>query len=304
MKKLILRNRQSPGDVLACTAAVENLHRKYPGEYQTDVRTTAWEIWQHNPLITEISGDDPAAEVIDLQYPAIHHSNSRPTTMIEATTAYLADRLQRPIPCVVNHPMLYLSDEEKGWVDQVAQEFTGGRKVKFWLINAGSKSDFTAKQWPTEFFQEVVNATRGRVLWVQIGASEHKHPRLNHVFDLVGKTDTRQLIRLAWHAAGGLGPISFSMHLCAAFRRPYVCLAGGREPVQWNAYPLQHYLHTIGSMSCCQVAACWRSKVLPTEGEQTCERPVYGMDRPIAECMTRIRPQEVITIVERLACAF
>lgn len=303
MKKLILRNRQSPGDVLACTAAVENLHRQYPERYQTDVRTTAWELWQHNPHIREIDSDDAEAQVIDLQYPLIHKSNSRPVSMIEATTAHLAECLQVPIECRVNHPVLYLSGEEKTWVDQVAQEVSGGRKLPFWIVNAGSKSDFTAKQWPVEFFQRVIDATLGKILWVQIGAREHAHPLLGRVVDLVGKTDTRQLVRLAWHAAGGLGPISFLMHLMAAHERPYICLAGGREPVQWNAYPQQHYLHTIGTMSCCRVAACWRSKVLPTEGEQTCERPVYGLARPVAECMTRIRPEEVIQLLERITCA-
>lgn len=39
MRKLILRNFQSPGDIVMLTAAVRDLHRTYPGEFITDVRT-------------------------------------------------------------------------------------------------------------------------------------------------------------------------------------------------------------------------------------------------------------------------
>jgi hypothetical protein len=40
MRKLILRNFQSPGDILMLTAAVRDLHRAHPGEFLTDVRTS------------------------------------------------------------------------------------------------------------------------------------------------------------------------------------------------------------------------------------------------------------------------
>jgi ADP-heptose:LPS heptosyltransferase len=111
---------------------------------------------------------------------------------------------------------------------------TGGRKIAFWLINAGIKNDFTTKAWPVEYFQEVVNRTCGRIQWVQIGAKEHDHPVLTGVIDLRGQTDHRQLIRLVWHAQGGLGPVTYLQHLCAAWEKPYVCLLGGREPVTWT----------------------------------------------------------------------
>ena len=40
MRKLILRNFQSPGDIVMLTAAVRDLHRAHPGEFLTDVRTS------------------------------------------------------------------------------------------------------------------------------------------------------------------------------------------------------------------------------------------------------------------------
>ena len=37
--KLILRNSQSPGDIVMLTAAVRDLHACRPGQFLTDVRT-------------------------------------------------------------------------------------------------------------------------------------------------------------------------------------------------------------------------------------------------------------------------
>jgi hypothetical protein len=31
-----------------------------------------------------------------------------------------------------------------------------------------------------------------------------------------------------------------------------------------------------------------------------CERPIWGLKRPVAECMARIRPEEVIRVLERI----
>jgi hypothetical protein len=47
MRKLILRSSQSPGDILMLTAAVRDLHAAYPGQFQTDVRTSADAIWEN-----------------------------------------------------------------------------------------------------------------------------------------------------------------------------------------------------------------------------------------------------------------
>ena len=58
MKKLILRNFQSPGDIVMLTAAVRDLHRCYPGEFLTDVRTSCPELWENNPYLSQGSAPD------------------------------------------------------------------------------------------------------------------------------------------------------------------------------------------------------------------------------------------------------
>ena len=39
MRKIILKNNLSPGDLVMLTAAVRDLHLSYPGCFETDVRT-------------------------------------------------------------------------------------------------------------------------------------------------------------------------------------------------------------------------------------------------------------------------
>jgi hypothetical protein len=305
VKKLILRANLCPGDILTMTAAVESLHATYPDEYATDVRTPATEIWQHNPRVTSIADDDPDAEKLDLHYPSINRSNQEHVPFLAGYTEDLARKIGRPLSLKVNRPCLYLSEDEKNWVDQVRQHVTSGRKVPFWLVNAGIKSDYTAKAWPIEYFQEVIARTLGRIQWVQVGAKEHDHPTLDGAIDLRGKTDHRQFIRLGWHCQGGLGPVTYLQHLCAAWEKPYICLLGGREPVTWVQYPLQHTLHTIGVLPCCKTSACWKSRIVAAGDESNkdqnlCQWPALGLARPVARCMAAIRPNEVIALIERI----
>lgn len=304
--KLILVTRLCPGDVLTLTTAVESLHATYPGEYVTDVRTPIPEIWDGNPWITPIADDDPDATVIQMEYPQIHRSNQTPINFVSCYTEYLGEQIKRPLHATTHKPFIYLSDEEKSWVTLPQQHFHHGKRVPYGVLSAGTKCDYTAKQWPVEYFQEVIDRTVGLIQWVQIGESGHNHHRLDRCISLLGETTHRQLHRLVYHAHLGLGPVTYLLHLCAAFEVPYVYLAGGREPVTWINYPKQHTLHTIGALPCCADNGCWRSRVVPLgDGEPSdgslCDLPVVGLKTPVAKCMAMIEPDDVIRIVRRYA---
>lgn len=308
--RLILHSGQCPGDVVVMTAAVRELHRQYRGQYQTDVRTFAREIWENNPYITAIADHDRDARSIEMHYPLINQSNQRPAHFLEGYCEYLAGQLGLPsLRPQEFRGDIYLSDQERGWMNQV--EETSSYRGEFWLVNAGSKNDFTCKQWPVQSFQEVVNRLAGRVTFVQIGASEHNHPPLTSVIDLRGKTDHRQLIRLVYHAAGVLTGVSYPMHLAAAVPtppgrdalRPCVVINGGREPPHWEQYPGHQFLHTIGSLPCCGTGGCWKSRIVPLrdadhKDHDLCQRPVAGYPR----CMWLITPDDVIRAIERYLC--
>ena len=55
-RRLILRSFQSPGDLVMLTAAIRELHIALPGQFQTDVRTSADALFENNPHITRLIG--------------------------------------------------------------------------------------------------------------------------------------------------------------------------------------------------------------------------------------------------------
>ena len=301
-RKIILVTKLSPGDVCTLTAAIESLHAFYPGRFLTDVRTSCDAVFQHNPHLFRLK-DAEADLVVEMHYTdLIVQSDGRRNSFIEGYCDFLGKVLGIPLPLATNRPHLYLSEVEIKTPNALFDP-PEALPDRFWLVNAGVKSDFTLKQWPVEYYQAVVDHFLGKVQFVQVGSAEHNHPTLQNVINLVGRTDARQLIRLTHRAQGGLGPITFLQHLCAAFEKPYVALLGGREPVIWTQYPLQTTLHTMGKLTCCLKRACWRSRVVPLhdgseQDRSLCEQPVLGMQRPVGKCMSIIHPIEVIRAIE------
>ena len=305
--KLILQNFQSPGDLVMLTAAVRDLHMLYPGHFVTDVRTPCPELWEHNPYVTQVDDGDPAAEVITCEYPLIHSSNQAPYHFIHGFIEFLNVHLGLQIRPTEFKGDIHLSDAERERPSPV-RELTG-IDAPYWIVAAGGKYDYTTKWWSHARHQAVVDHFRDRVLFVQIGERGHHHPMLRGVVDLRGRTSLRDLIRLVHHADGVITPVSLLMHLAAAVEtvpgrpalRPCVVIAGGREPVHWEAYPGHQFLHTIGALACCETGGCWRSRVLPIEDgdskddpDQLCLDVVDGLPR----CMDLITPDDVIRRME------
>lgn len=250
------------------TAAVRDLHQGHPGKFQTDVKTSGWAIWERNPYVEKLE-DTPDVLEIRCAYPLIHRSNRSPFHFIHGFIQDLGDKLGVKIEPTEFKGDIHLSQDEKRWMSQV-QEITR-IPVPFWIIGAGGKFDFTAKWWPVDRYQQVVDHFAGRILFVQVGEKHHHHPPLQGVLNLMGKTNLRQLIRLMHHAQGVLCPVTLHMHLAAAVpvrkgmpkNRPCVVVAGGREPAQWEAYPHHQYLHRNGMLPCCDQGGCWKSRVVP-----------------------------------------
>src|SRR5580765_3941826 len=116
MRKLILRNFQSPGDLLMLTAAIRDLHLTYPGQFQTDVRTPCPGLWENNPYLTKLKDDDPEAQIIHCDYPLIHQSNELPYHFVHAFRLFLNDTLDLQIRPHAFRGDIHLSDEEKSWL--------------------------------------------------------------------------------------------------------------------------------------------------------------------------------------------
>jgi hypothetical protein len=287
------------------TAAVRDLHKCYPHQFLTDVRTGSPELWENNPYITPLEVNDPSVKVLECHYPLIGQSNQRPVHFLNGFIEYLNDQLSLEIKLTHLAGDIHLSPAEKN-KPSLVHEITGV-DVPYWIIVAGGKFDYTIKWWHFRRWQSVIDHFRGKILFVQVGEKHHYHPALNGVLDLRGRTPLRELIRLVYHAEGVLCPVTLHMHLAAAveFRpdrtrlsdRPCVVVAGGREPPAWEAYPMHQFIHTIGMLPCCAEGGCWRSRSVPLgEGDEKdqphnlCTDVVDNLPR----CMDMISPAVVI----------
>jgi ADP-heptose:LPS heptosyltransferase len=307
MRRLILRNFQSPGDIVMLTAAVRDLHLAHPGQFHTDVRTSCPELWEHNPYITPLREDEPDVETIDCEYPLIHRSNQQPFHFIHGFIEHLNECLGTAVRPTAFHGDIHIAPVEKTWFSQIEEIVR--QPLPFWIVVSGGKLDYTIKWWDRDRFQQVVDYFQDRILFVQVGEGGHTHPPLDNVIDLRGRTDLRQLVRLVYHSQGVLCPVTLLMHLAAAVEtrpgmprnRPCVVVAGGREPPHWEAYPHHQYIHRAGALRCCEQGGCWRSRVVPLgDGddkdldEHCCVDVVGNLPR----CMDLITVSDVIRGIE------
>lgn len=313
---LVIEDRLCLGDITVLAAACRELALQYPGRYRILTRTNHPHLFEGSPWAEAWADDIPlpdGAVRIQARYDAekahsrpsvaatVNRSNEHPHHFLEAYCEGLATALNLP-PLRPRHwlePAILLTEEERGWIHQVHDDVGA---APFWLINAGTKRDYTTKLWPG--YQELVDQTAGEINWVQVGRAEDDHPPLRNVINLVGRTDGRQLVRLVYHAAGTVSGLTGLAHLAHWVdtspapwgwrRRHAVVIAGGREPSHWFAYPGQQVFHTLGLLDCCRDGGCWRSRVfpLPDQSEHNnsiCSHPDEGFPR----CMQLIDPYRV-----------
>lgn len=290
-RKVILKQSQSPGDIVVFTRAVGDLKESYPN-YLIDVRSPCAEIFENNPRLTPLKEDDPDVEVFDIGYDEISSSGWNGLHFSDAFRHEIEKKLKIPIKKTSIKPELWISDEEKSWYNQVHCEF--GWDGPFWIINAGRKQDNELKhyhRWPevVDLFNKKFN---NKVRLVQIGHENHIHPSLKGTFNLIGKTNLRQYIRLGHHAHGTLGPISFQFVMSAAFEQPSVCIAGGKEGVLWQIYPHIRYLYTNGLLPCCKWDGCWLG------GDKgKCSNLVEFNGEKVPKCFEMITPQNIVSAI-------
>src|ERR1700728_2454566 len=160
VRKIILRCGLSPGDITMLTAAVRDLHRCYPGQYITDVRTSCAELWDNNPYITTLDDADPGVETIDCAYPLINQANQAPYHCLHGFIEFLNARLGLNIRPTLYRGDLHLSPRERAWYSQVRELV--GREIPFWIVASGGKFDVTIKWWAHARYQSVVDAFRGK----------------------------------------------------------------------------------------------------------------------------------------------
>lgn len=187
----------------------------------------------------------------------------------------------------------------------------------YWVVLANTRWDCPLKQWPPRHFAEVIALTADTVRWKQCGNAhdgrfaERSWP-LPGVENLLGQTDFRALVRLVAHATGVLTHQSLGYFLAAAFRKPCIVLAGGREPpglyqVPAAVWPELVLIHTIGKYDCCKTTGCGKRYPVPVHTDSAwpegilCVLPVPDAHAGyVARCMAETRPADVAAHVLRL----
>jgi len=300
VRKVLLANGCCAGDVLVLTAAVRDLHRAHPARYVLGVETCFPDIWWNNPYVASLDPGDPEVTRIDCGHPPLlDRCGDQPRHYVESVHDLLRGRLGVEIPLTRFAPDLHLSEEERAGVPH-------GLQAPYWVIVGGGKRDLTIKWWPTAFYQEVVDHFAGQVNFVQVGGGGDYHPPLRGVvMNLVGRTTVRELMRLVYHADGVVCPVTCVMHIAAAFDKPCVVVAGGREPPHWEMYPMHQFLHTVGQLPCCARSGCWKARVVPLEdGDEDrdhnlCLCPAARNGQAVARCMAMIEPMDVCRALDR-----
>lgn len=281
---------QAPGDILMLTVLVRELHNNYPDHYNVGVITPYPEITYNNPRISNvIKLMERKAPIIDLTYvkakdESVYTGQHFSDGFIENAEELLNIKISK----TSMYPEIYLTDEEKDR-EKVLSRY--GISGKFWLFNAGIKTDIPLKMYPHFYWQKIIDeCCKNEIQIIQVGSSAHIHPEFGNARSLVGKTeDLRKYLALCYHAEGHIGAISLQMHVMAAFRKPCIVLAGGRENPLWEMYPNHQFLHSVGYLNCCSEGGCWRSQ------RNECSYLVGYPSYPL--CMVMINPQRVVDAI-------
>lgn len=286
MRKITLSSGLPLGDIVVLTAAIHSLHRQFPNQYETATKTQHQDVFKHNPNVVKHTKEH---EIIKVNYPSIHKCNDISNMFLNGYVDDLATSLDIPLKLQTNRPHLYLTDEEKAKCED---------KKPYWIVLCGGKTDFTAKHLPRAYLQEVVNYFIGRVQFVQPCRQDDINYTLENV-DRLLNLNRRELFSLVYNCEGVIGPITSYQHVAAAFNKPYIAVAGGREPTTWiSNYPKQQTLHTIGALECCRDRACWVSKVIKEKDtDSVCVAPVYYNQQWCPKCLLKITPTWIIEVM-------
>lgn len=321
MEPVVVRNTQSPGDVIVLTAAIRDIARTYPGRFRFGIDTIERPIWLNNP---DVDLTLNAGRRIVAKYPLVHQSNQQKVHFMWGFLEHLNQQLKVDAKLLDFRPALYLTADERATPPC-------GLKKPYWVFASGGKKDFTAKWWDPEEWKKVVAVMSRWTTLVQVGGGSHVHPPVENTVNLVGKTSMRELFRVIYHAEGVMCVVTCLMHIAAAFNKPCVVVAGGREPYWWEAYteegrtinmrrgqPLwapkrdnfipHRYIHTIGnapdnigSLPCCRDHGCWSGRVgirPASDNHRYCRDYVTRHGMTLPRCLSLISFEKVLQEVD------
>ena len=292
-------DNHSLGDTCENLIAIRDFKMSNP-RVSVGFRGFAQELFDNVPWIDKSITRDNADMVYQITQDLIHQSSQNGLHVVRAIEYDMQQKLGYDIkPGSLVLPIHFTREELED--HRIFDE--NGIPENYWIIDAGGKTDNPTKHYPMSYFQQIVNMTKGKVNWVQIGklGDGHFHKPLDGVVNLLGKTDNlRDLLKIFYFSSGVLSIISAPLHLSAMpmahsnFPRPCVVLGGGRENPSWTLYPNHHWFSSVGMLDCCR-RGCWKSKVV-----NDCKHPEKVDEQDVPLCQKMISPVSVAEMVMKL----
>ena len=278
--KILLRNTQPLlGDRMMFTPVVRDLKAAHP-DWSIGIISAGAETWHGNPHIDGSVTEADADKVYNIGPGKVTRgSKTNGLHVTEAFKTSLEEHLGERIVQGPFKPDIHLSDAEKNH-----RAVTG----PYWVINTDT-GPFTAKRWRQDRWQRLVDALPD-ITFVQVGLAKDNYARLTgaNVIDMIERTKIRELFSLVYNAQGCISLVSSLMHVAAAFDKPCVVLAGGREPFTFEKYASHRYIDMTGTLPCCRHAACWHNALSACEDH----------DGDVAHCMDLITAARVKAEIE------
>lgn len=309
----VINNRWALGDTVCLSAMARDFDLAYHGKHTLSFTGHYGSFWRNNPHVTQAT--PLHSTLLKVEY---HHgmdAASRGDRVHFVT--WFHKEIQRltglRVPVTKAGGDIHLTQQE-------ALRQVEGR---YWVVVAGGKLDMTAKWWLDTRWQETVDRLKlYGINCVQAGAhfTNHVHAKLKNCLNVTGMTDdVRELFTLIKHSEGVICGVTGPMHIAAAFEKPCVVLAGGREAPAWEAYvndfdafegvkvKLPHkFLHTVGLLPCAKEHGCWKTRTVAIEAadlatakrrDKLCTNPVRDGNVSIAACMKEITVDHVVEAV-------
>ena len=277
------------GDRLAMTSFVRDLKLTYP-HWQIFVDVERPDPWAHNPHVAGvISPGTPPPEKFDIAwrigpFAATQGSKTNGIHIMRAFGYGWTRKTGLPLQLGPVKPDLHLSDADRAY-HPIAGDY--------WVVNPDT-NNMGSKRWHPDRWRELFRA-RPDLHFVQVGLGAHAaidYADEPNVTSLVDQTTERQLFALVAGASGCVSLVSSLMHVAAAFDKPCVVLAGGREPPTFEHYPAHQFISRVGALECCRDSPCWKNSIA------ACKRQVATEHGPVAACMLTIEPSDVARAID------
>ena len=256
------------GDVLMCTPAMRELRRVNPG-CRITFYTNFPDLVEGLPFIDRVR---PMVDGIGMATWLSYETSNPPRRHIARIIGdSLGVNVRDVRPSCVVRPEL---------VDQYRQDWIGLPRPL--VVVTRRASAFTPnKDWPDEYWNELVGRLAARGTVIEVGASPAEPPPAptGSYLDLRGQTTLQELIAAIAAADLHIAPITGSVHIAAAVGVPTVVIYGGYEPPVCTDYP-----GNISLYSPVECAPCWLKTPCP-----------YGK-----KCLHMITVDEVEAALERL----